>query len=197
MNQYCDNTYKSDPVEISPSDPYLEIMCTANSNTGKAPPITGTDSCQNMTLSCITSANFDLPLIKLEHTANPNVKGVKGPISIVKCRKIAYETLVRSLYSIATPSKSSIPSIPGIYVDKKGIKIKLATITETFELCNYGDKAFDNANVDELEGDNNDEPKKKKEKGYGLTRENLNDKNIDILTIDLTILNINDTVNFL
>jgi len=191
MNQNCDNTYKSDPVKISPSDPYLEIMCTTTSNTGTAPPITGTDSCQNMTLSCNTT-NFDLPLIKLEDTTNLNVKGVKGPVSIVKCRKIAYETLVRSLYSIATPSKSSIP---GIYVDKKGIKIIInkqgkQNISESFELCNYGDKAFDNANVDELEGDNNDEPKKKKEKGYGLTRENLNDKNIDILTIDLTIFKI-------
>jgi hypothetical protein len=130
----------------------------------------------------------------------PQQSGLKAPISIVKVRKNAWETLSRGL---ETYSEEYISNKTGIYNYNSGIRIVikknqeglLDEIDEQFNLCELG-KVFLNSNEDEIEDsdeiieDDDEDEDKYNTKAKGLTRENLRDSNPAMKNVDEAMLKI-------
>lgn len=141
----------------------------------------------------IISQEENMPKVKNEAPEQgiPATKpGIKGPISIVKVRKIAWESLCRALIFNATEA-SSPQTTPNIYINTSTTGndtiISLATPnngSEDFNLTKLGN-VFNNANIDETE-DNDNESKKTS----GLSRKNLSDSNQEMKLVDTSILKI-------
>lgn len=162
-NNNCNNCYESDPIEITSLDSYLEIMSKCNENS-------------------FGIERSSLPKLKKTQSTPSVISGIKASISILKVRKNTYITLVKSLFEVAT-DRSQIAG-DGIYCNNNKIIIKIKTLTEEFDVCNYG-TVFEGAKEDEEEEDNYDE-----QQGGGLTRKEMQDKNPNMLYLDICILKI-------
>lgn len=115
------------------------------------------------------------------------IKGYKSPLSIVRARKGAYSTLVRSLFTNSitvsdTDNKFSL--VEGIYNINNKIYIKtdipIQEENSTFDVCELGRVFMDSKedDIEEMDG------------GALLTRESLNDKNLNVMLADKAVLNI-------
>ena len=155
-----------------------------------------------------------VPLPKTDESmttdAEINMYGLKAPISIVKVRKAAWETLARSLIANAAKPATKTITTTGIYTsDSNSITIFIQsnqgglTYTQVNKSFNLSELSSVFANAYEDEGENSDEEddatnlddsglvdETKKSKKKGLTRENLNDRNVGMKNVDEAMLQI-------
>ena len=122
------------------------------------------------------------------------ISGMNAPISIVKVRKSACDTLVRELYQASKDNPNLMNEIKTIIKDRENDN----TITNINGWLNYLMIAFEGANVNEKESINKDEEEKKEEKEvekvpkqkFTLSRDNMNDTNTLILNADIIMFKI-------
>ena len=152
-----------------------------------------------------------LPRLRIPEDTTFKLKaGLKAPISIVKVRKAAWDTLKVGLIQKATDSSTGTATT-GIYISyvydvqngKYIITVNLVVqrqqqqpgISETFNLTELG-KVFENAAEDEGEDDEGDEEEDEGEEGTGkkvkgaLTRDTMSDSNKQMKEVDIAMFKI-------
>jgi hypothetical protein len=195
----CGEDYRSDPIEVTENDAFLAFMTNNNRVFGldsNVLPILKIPK-ETTELLGIQRSEGGVPKRKITNITNEittenvvvPIHGIKAPISIVKVRKIAYDTLVRSLYKKSTQLTTQLDpknARPGIYttLNNRIVVLYNKDVNAEFDLCEYG-KVFDNANEDETE-DSDDT------NGgiHVITRKSLNDNNTQLADLDFEIFKI-------
>ncbi len=193
--------YTSEPVNINSLNAYTQFMKKCRIEPGQ----------DSMEGSEIPLMDNELPLLRIGESESVN-SGLKAPISIVKVRKAAWETLARSLEAVAQEPGPKIIGLPSGIYKTKGLNGKpairiviqanlggLGNLREDaiIPLCDLS-TVFANAEEDEIEDKDNiveeeeeeDDEEGKKSIKKGITRENLRDSNPKMKELDENIMRI-------